>query len=119
MRKGTNAIPLKPAVLELGKKVPAPAPTKVVHYDEFKEKLLANIPVPTGRGVPQRNISEITAMPKPPVPPAPVASTPQIPLPLKAPIAPKISAPAPKPPSPPIAPTKMAEEIKVVQKDYL
>jgi hypothetical protein len=102
--------PMRPAVLELGKQAPAaPAPTgamstRVVHYSEYKspspEAPITAAAAPSG----PRQVTELTAAPRPAPTPAPVTGTPMSSVPTP-----------PKPPAPPAAPGTPS---KVIFKDY-
>jgi hypothetical protein len=132
MPEGKGTLPLRNAVLELGKN-PAPAASqqtpnvngsKVVHYTEFKASL-AEVPTANGGA---RNVTEITT----PTPmatratSAPISSAPTKPsfTSIPVPQAPKPSMPLsiPKPPQaprPPQVPPPAPPQSKVIKKDYV
>lgn len=113
--KGAAAgqVPLKPAVLELGKQAPtAPAPsgamtTRVVHYSEYKspspEAPITAAAAPVNSG--PRQITELTSAPKPLPPTPPMPSAPPTMRP-------------PMPPAPPSPGTPPQNNTKVIVKDY-
>ncbi len=107
MQKGPASLPIRPAVVELGKVPPLPAPKmatstpRVVHYTEYKPPLTENPTFPNPAA--QRKITELTAVPS--VPPAPLKALPPEPVALELPMPPKFPTPS-TPPAPPPPPPK-------------
>ncbi len=99
MQKGSAPLPIKPAVVELGKPPPPPAPKtvvstpRVVHYTEYKSPS-PEAPIPPSTAT-QRKITELTAPgTAPPVPPKASSS----PKPSAPPMPPKALPPESTPP---------------------